>query len=691
MKKFTFMLIAAFVAVASWAGVPVKKSTALQAQNVVQMDAQKKAPKLIKAAAPFMVTAPVTNRLSSKAKANVRKAPKKASIADKLTGDLMLVSDYYDVDFTFNFNKMDVATSSNNSHDGDIEEDLTIKEGSVSLTISPSTTSTPNRFWSTSGGPQLRVYGGTLTFEVPEGSTITQIVFNHNGKWGENTADTGKIENDDEAKAATWTGEAQTVVVTIAANSQINSIVVTVVGGGAQPVDDNTLVELPAGVEPVEYTLVLSGATSQTTISEKNSKYVAFDGNDVYLQGLAYYFDEAYVKGTINDNGQIIVKSGQFVGEDEYGVEYIVGASLDEEDNFVYEPEIVFDYDKNSGVISLVEGTYYGESESSNDVSLWDYFYSAVYTPGAFVKPEGVVAPEDLVTETYQFKGFDTYNMSDDYREVQVGFYGDNQVYIQGLSYFVEDAWVVGTLEGNTLTIPETNLGVFKSFFGDYDLTFSGATFTYDPEKDTFTAVDDYIGDNVQSFVSYETPEDPYWMDEYSNVVLRKVFDVAATPANPEITKFDIEASYPSVSFNIPLEDVDGNGLLMDKLSYQLFVDNESTPLVLTTDIYEGLTEDMSEIPYTFSDDWDVYNNQIYLNQGVDVLSTWKKIGIQSIYYGGGETNKSDIVWFVLETTGITGVSADDKNVMYFDLQGRRVAQPGKGLYIANGKKVVIK
>ena len=27
----------------------------------------------------------------------------------------------------------------------------------------------------------------------------------------------------------------------------------------------------------------------------------------------------------------------------------------------------------------------------------------------------------------------------------------------------------------------------------------------------------------------------------------------------------------------------------------------------------------------------------------------------------------------------------------YFDLQGRKVAQPQKGLYIVNGKKVIIK
>ena len=48
------------------------------------------------------------------------------------------------------------------------------------------------------------------------------------------------------------------------------------------------------------------------------------------------------------------------------------------------------------------------------------------------------------------------------------------------------------------------------------------------------------------------------------------------------------------------------------------------------------------------------------------------------------------------ETTGISdALRLNDKGQMtndsYFDLQGRRIAQPTKGLYIVNGKKVVIK
>jgi hypothetical protein len=43
--------------------------------------------------------------------------------------------------------------------------------------------------------------------------------------------------------------------------------------------------------------------------------------------------------------------------------------------------------------------------------------------------------------------------------------------------------------------------------------------------------------------------------------------------------------------------------------------------------------------------------------------------------------------------TGIENVNAQDSedDVKTFDLQGRRVATPAKGVYIVNGKKVIMK
>ena len=43
------------------------------------------------------------------------------------------------------------------------------------------------------------------------------------------------------------------------------------------------------------------------------------------------------------------------------------------------------------------------------------------------------------------------------------------------------------------------------------------------------------------------------------------------------------------------------------------------------------------------------------------------------------------------EITGISEVVKSDVNNKVFDLQGRHIAQPTKGLYIMNGRKVLVK
>lgn len=54
---------------------------------------------------------------------------------------------------------------------------------------------------------------------------------------------------------------------------------------------------------------------------------------------------------------------------------------------------------------------------------------------------------------------------------------------------------------------------------------------------------------------------------------------------------------------------------------------------------------------------------------------------------------RSFISMFDNETTGVADVrnKIEEESGTYYDLSGRRVAQPAKGLYIVNGKKVVIK
>ena len=130
---------------------------------------------------------------------------------------------------------------------------------------------------------------------------------------------------------------------------------------------------------------------------------------------------------------------------------------------------------------------------------------------------------------------------------------------------------------------------------------------------------------------------------------MSKFSEVAATPADPAFTDFKFaDVTYPSVEFEIPLIGTADEDLNPEKLSYIFFIQkgNEQSPLVFTTDLYQELEDDLTEIPYNFSDDWDIYNGLIYLNQSEEEVRTWEKLGLQSIYRGGDEEHKSNIVWF---------------------------------------------
>jgi len=92
--------------------------------------------------------------------------------------------------------------------------------------------------------------------------------------------------------------------------------------------------------------------------------------------------------------------------------------------------------------------------------------------------------------------------------------------------------------------------------------------------------------------------------------------------------------------------------------------------------------------------------NIYVLNKGSQGIGFYKlkstgTIGANKAYltYSGGGSSAPSFFGFDSNTTGIdaTLVNSEKVNSVVYDLQGRKVAQPTKGLYIVNGKKVVIK
>ena len=267
--------------------------------------------------------------------------------------------------------------------------------------------------------------------------------------------------------------------------------------------------------------------------------------------------------------------------------------------------------------------------------------YLTVFTEGAEAAPEVVVAPDGAVFADYALSYTD-YNGNSASGPAAIAVVG-NDVYIRGFSSYLSDALIKGTKDGNTVTFPGNQF--LGTYGGSYDSYFmpSGngdAVFTYDPETESYSATGDVFSLLTGNYI-----------DVYAtNPVLTKVIEKAAMPANPSITAMKNSSAYGwYIYFTVPTVDTEGNGLVTSKLSYQLFSDVEQvvTPLTFTPETHSRLTEEMSIFPYGFTEGVDIYTDQFYLN---DVYSAdWNKIGIKSIYTGGGETNETEIQWYTIK------------------------------------------
>ena len=336
----------------------------------------------------------------------------------------------------------------------------------------------------------------------------------------------------------------------------------------------------------------------------------------------------------------LVIADNQTVGTSDYGDYTVKGLFYYEGDE---EYEAGWYYTSIYGLIKE-DGSIYFSDWFITVLTTGDYagsYLTPLYVEGSTLTPADpltvVTPPEGLITEEYALTARNYDDDADVTGSVFIGFdYED--VYIQGLCTWIPEAWVKGTLDGTTITFP------YGQYFGnsyDYDMFLNvlfgeDVVFTYDAEAGTLTAQNDvFLVDNSS-----------YYFDSYRGCVLKKVTEKAVMPANPEITNLEETSWGWRFNFNVPNVDVNGDPLASSKLYYKIYTDieREIAPLTFTPETHTYLTENITEIPYGFTEEWDIYSNRIYLN---DLYSEdWNKIGIQSIYYGGGETNATEIQWF---------------------------------------------
>ena len=484
-----------------------------------------------------------------------------------------------------------------------------------------------------------------------------------------------------------------------------------------------SLVTLPDGVEPEDYTLTITHAipqngTTQDTES-KRTAHVAFSGNDVYVSGLAYYFPDAYVKGTLE--GDIVTfAAGQFVGEDQYGTEFLIGYVLDSEGNaavasfsLTYDASTRSLATNGSSVIAEV-----GELSEDGSASIYTLVRSALYTPGALPPLVAVEPPADLQAEPYLAVGKRSYYEVIDegnsiLREekyqipVYVGFSGDD-LYIQGLVENVGYAWAKATKNAiGRYVIPKGQYIGTSSLYSqvwNYFLSAVTRTGALTDVNFSYSTADGSLSSSqtITVTTTAEKSDSYYWL---SNVKIKKVVERETTPAAPELQLYAEKSPYGSTTWYyaelfIPCTDTDDEPLLADKLAYQFLADKGDgniMPVTFNKSVYYMLSDDISEIPYNFTDGLDISRHTVYFDKmGVDEMKTWKRLGVQTIYRGLDKEHRSDIAWgdmTVFFPDAINDVVTDTPHDgTVYNLNGQRVDNSARGgLYIVNGRKVVMK
>ncbi len=416
-----------------------------------------------------------------------------------------------------------------------------------------------------------------------------------------------------------------------------------------------------------------------TTSQEGGAMQMVFatDGKTVYLKDpISQAPAGTWVRAELSDDGKTLTMPLNqyitFYDEVEYGlITAWVDVTVDGNGNISAKPnldiqEVTFTI-SDDGVISLNGSS--GDVDAfvgsgigliyDDDLSWAGYVdWESVYTPYDVTPVE---LPAGIVMEDFSMSYADENGRASG-KMVKVGKM-DHDIYVQGFSSLVPDGVMKGHIGAyNDMVSFESNqyIGIGSSLFlnmagidADYNLL-DALVFDYDGSSHTLTT-----NDNLAVIAGLNMQE------EYDHPLIAPYADHAATPANPEVIDFVDQGSldgYNYGSFHVPT--VDDEGLFIDPnhLYYRIYVDDDEL-FTFGPDEYPYVTEDMTDVPYYYTEGYDFGEGAatIYFYE-----TAFQRIGIQSIFRGGGEEHVSEIVYMDL-TDGSAPVGKADHYAGYCD------------------------
>lgn len=277
-----------------------------------------------------------------------------------------------------------------------------------------------------------------------------------------------------------------------------------------------------------------------------------------------------------------------------------------------------------------------------------------------------------------------------------------SDIYIGGLDQDDASLWAKGTLNGNKAVFTKgTYLGVDTVNLAHMYLMPATSSMYYDEDYESYEWSTDFA-DQIEfdydattgtlsstgHMIANQGSSSLFERAYYAEPNITPWTETAGTPQLPVFSTYnayDADYGYGNIAFYIDACATDGNFMNPEKVYYNMYFDDEL--FTFYPDEYAYVTEEMTNVPLNFADNYDIYLTGTLHN--VYFYSTgFSKIGVQVTYTGGGETHQSDIAWFDAAGISQTMISGNDavKGVSYFDLSGRKVSTPANGVFIKSMK-----
>ena len=513
-------------------------------------------------------------------------------------------------------------------------------------------------------------------------------------------------------------------------NSKSNTTSATFKARAKEAASESTLVtEQPAGTlhdnlyGSGEGYLVFWGYILSSTIDGTVERYVEGNNGEVYLQNaLGTLASGNWIKGEKTEGDTIQFKFPQA---------YYSQEATDDDGNPTGETEYYYLYrsvlkptddgqtlapDETSQTIKYVlrNDSLIRVDNYDKDVYLslctkdgeWTG-YADYYQTWSKLNEAAPVPPASATASDYQIN-FVNADGQDDASIVKVAIDGSD-IYLGALNETAPDTWAKGKIDGDKAVFnSKTYMGVDKEnnahtffsalgskqvwddYYSDYvDSLYFNESISFDYDATAKTLKSDGIFDvnsgrnDVYSLAIYYSPQLKPWKE------------IPGTPSDPELLQFmsyDDEYGYGGFQFWLDKTSTDGNLLSVDKLYYNVYIDGER--LTVYPDEYPYVKEEITDIPYNFTDNYDISvsgctHTFYYYTTG------FTKLGLQAIYKDGDKVYKSNIVEYEVDdndnfTPVETGISKNElsaggknvKSVSFTDLSGRSVNKLANGVYL---------